>query len=202
MSYSSDYLLSQLQVPYDGLSQAEIDQRAADARMIVSALNAGQYRTPNFAAAPISPNTFLPQNTAAETVSSITVNAAIQTGSLSQVHAAVDSLNRWRSIMGGVEYVPPAEIDILANSHQSVGALIKLLRSREPQPLILEDPKKSAEILAQSDAYQPKPQAPVVTSFSTAVDDGAPTNVPLPAADGSKWIKYGTPFGFVWVKVA
>lgn len=197
-------LLSELGVPYDDCSSAsDIDRRLNDAITIIGAAVAGTYRTPGFVQQPITSAAFDPANAAGMAASMISVQAAIQTGHLDTVHAAVDVLNGWRLKGDGAEYVPPSDLDILNWSQSSAGQLLRRLRGAQFSPLILSDPAKANSLVQDAESAVPPPQPP-----PAALVIAAPAGLLLasgtviPAPDGSKWTFFATPFGNILVRAA
>jgi hypothetical protein len=198
--YSSNYLLSQLGVPYDEPA-LDVDQRANDALTILAAATAGSYRTPGFVHQPISSASYDAANINAMSASAIACRAAIATGHLDTVHAAVDTLNNWRAKTGGGEYQPIPDLDILSNSHLSVGSLLRRLQNMEPLPLLLSDLAKANGIVQDSKAFMPHPPPPPVNLVIPAPAGFLlPSGTVIPAPDGSNWTFYSTPFGNIFVK--
>jgi hypothetical protein len=200
--YSANYLLAQMDVPYDDVLTGEpgLAARLADAQAILAAANAGRYRTRGFVAGdPLGPDAFDPANAAGAAAAMNAYNATLRTGNPDQVHAAVDVINRYHAAMGEAEVIPPADIDILRTSSSSAGWLLRKLAQRETPPRLLTDPVFCADLLARSNAAPPPPlprTAPVIAST-----DEVPAGTETVDAAGHRWRKYTSPFGNIWVQV-
>lgn len=199
MNYSSSYLLSQLGVPYD--DTADVDQRLNDALTILAAAIAGSYHTPGFAQTQISSASFDPGNVAGAGASLIACQAAIATGNLATAHAAVDTLNGWRTKTGGAEYVPIPDLEILGNSTLSVGFLLRRLQALATPPLLLSNTTKANGIVQTAEAAPPPPPPPPIALVIQAPPGlFLPSGIVIPASDGSQWTFFSTPFGNILVK--
>ncbi len=197
--YSSSYLLSQLGVPYD--DTADVDRRLNDALIILAAAAAGPYRTPGFVQQPITSASFDPMNVNATGASMIACQAAINTGDVATAHAAVDALNGWRAKTGGGEYLPMSDLEILSHSNLSVGSLVRRLADMSTPPLLLSDPVRAKSIVqAAAAAPPPPPSPPVALVISAPPGLLLASGTVIPAADGSKWTFFATPFGNILVK--
>src|SRR5262245_17661015 len=138
MKWSPDYFCSQLGVPYsDCPTQALREQRANDALMIIAAQNAGVYRSSNYnPVASNAPSAFDPSNALALQASKQNYFAVLATGHVAEVHAAVDDYNKYASLVGTTELIPPSDLSILQISQDSVGILLRSLRQISPEPAI------------------------------------------------------------------
>lgn len=88
------------------------------------------YRTPGFSPAPFSSASYEPANVFAENLAMNAYYMALGTGDLGKVRAAVDDVNRVRSIKGGSELIPLSDFQILAHGQNALGAAARFLAAQ------------------------------------------------------------------------
>lgn len=211
-------VLSQLEVPYsDCPTQADLTRRYADALAVINAKENGTYRslpTVQFPAAwpAVDPNQ---GDTSAESIAVADYYGCLLTGDLTLIHERVDAINQLRAKLGWPIFLPPADIDILANSLSSAGLLARRCLDRQAagEHVILLDPPRAQLILDAAHNSTPiappvvTPTLPPVNSTKPApIGDTVPAGMVITDEHGLLWKRQQSvsPFGTAnyYVRVA
>jgi len=90
-----------------------------------------RYISPNFTpAAPNNPGAFDPANTEKENPLMELYNAALAAGSLSKVRKTVDAINELRQKIGGGQFKPATDFDIISHQQNFLGATARTIISQ------------------------------------------------------------------------
>jgi hypothetical protein len=212
-------VLSQLGVRYSDCPSADqLAQRYQDCLTVISAVEAGAYHSPSLSTASTWPApTGYDTRYAAVSAAQDEYAAMLTSGDLSRIHAQVDVINRLHTELGWPPFIPPSDLDILANSLTSAGQLTRELldqRTNGLNPAVL-DPPRARSIIAQ--AQDPSagtgpvgviaaPGPAIGTTKGTTPADTTPIGYVVTEPDGSQWKRQRTvtPFGVAnyYIRVA
>ena len=123
-------ILSQLGIRYSDCPTTEMQkQRLNDCEAIIAAVANGTYNLPSWSnATEWPPPTGLDRRYEQAAIAQAEYAAMLTSGDLSQIHAQVDVLNLLHLELSWSPFIPPTDLDILANSVTSVGLLARELQ--------------------------------------------------------------------------
>ena len=209
MSLSPSYALSQLEIPYDTLDARGINTRWNDTQTIYTAVKGGTHRTPGFKPVSINPSQINPGDLISLESAQEVYTAAVNAGNVLMAHVDTDTINKFRMLTDGQEFVGQSDLDILGHSQGSVGVLVRLLNNQLASGVtpILYNVAVAEPIFQalNAQAVLPPPPPPPNTPVTMPVPPGVtvPPNVRFQNPnDGSWWIIYTSPFGSVLVRLS